>query len=169
MTKTLFASLVAICFVGLSAERASAQDAAATFMLVPGIPGDSSTEGYVGWIAVSSFAHAFNPIEKTDNVCSLSITKRLDSAGPRLWAAAVTEQLFNRIQVDIVRPGGDGLVKIYEILLVNARVVSIMTSGSSDPPHDQVTITAESVGLKFIRQNPDGSVGPAITTSFSCK
>ena len=168
MTKTLCASIVAICFVGLSAERASAQ-AAATFMLVPGIPGDASTEGYGGWIAVSAFAQAFNPIEKSDNVCSLSITKRLDSAGPRLWAAAVTAQLFNQIQVDIVRPGGDGLVKIYEILLVNARVVSIMTSGDSTTPHDQVTITADSVGLKFMRQNPDGSVGQPITASFSCK
>ena len=46
MTKVRCAGIVAICFVGLSAERASAQ-AAATFMLVPGIPGDSSTEGAV--------------------------------------------------------------------------------------------------------------------------
>jgi hypothetical protein len=71
--------------------------------------------------------------------------------------------------VDIVRPGGDRLVKIYEILLVNARVVSIMTTGSSGSPFDQLTITADSVGLKFIRQNPDGTIGPAITASFSCK
>jgi len=61
VTKVLFAGIVAICFVGLSAERAFAQvpPEAKTFMLVPGIPGDSSTEGYDRWIDVESLTQTF--------------------------------------------------------------------------------------------------------------
>ena len=170
MTKVLVAGIVAICFVGLSAEKAFAQfsQPAATFMLVPGIPGDSSNEGYDGWIDVLSFSHAFNPTAKINNVCALSLSKRLDSAGPRLWAAAVTAQLFDQIRVDIVRLG-DRPTKIYEVLLVNARVVDIITGGGNHIPNESVGITADSVGLKFFPQNPDGSMGPPITASVSCK
>jgi len=168
VTKVLFAGIVAICFVGLSAERAFAQSRTATFMLVPGIPGDSSHERYDGWIDVLSLTQTFDPIAKSGNVCSLAIHKRLDSAGPRLWAAAVTGQLFSQIQVDIVKED-DRPTKIYEILLVNARVASIMSMEGGEGVIDSLTITADSVGLKFMRQNADGSIGQPITASFSCK
>jgi len=149
VTKVLFASIVAICFVGLGAESAFAQSPpeTKTFILVPGIAGDSSDEGHERWINVEALTQTFNPLAKADNICSLNLFKRLDSAGPRLWAAAVTEQVFNQVQVDIVRMLGDTPMKIYEILLGNARVASIKTSSSGFSNLEEVTITADSVAL----------------------
>jgi hypothetical protein len=63
----------------------------------------------------------------------------------------------------------DRPTKIYEILLVNARVASIMSMEGGEGVIESLTITADSVGLKFMRQNADGSIGQPITASFSCK
>jgi len=62
---------------------------------------------------------------------------------------------------------GDRPTKIYEILLVNARVASITTSSSEFTNHEIVTITADSVGLKFLPQNADGSVGQPAGGTFT--
>jgi type VI protein secretion system component Hcp len=164
MTKGLLASIVAICFVGLSAERAFAQ--ASTFMLVPGIAGDSVSAGHDRWIDVFSVTQTFDALTKSASVCSLAVGKGLDSAGPRLWAAAVTGQLFNQIQLDLLKQG-DTPTKFYEILLINARVAAITTTPNQFMEH--LTLVAESVTVKFFPQNPDGSIGQPITASVSCK
>jgi type VI protein secretion system component Hcp len=162
VTKVLIAGIVAICFVGLSAERAFAQQNT-SFMLVPGIPGDSINEGYAGWIDVRSLTQSFDASAKNANVCSLAVIKYLDSAGPRLWAAAVTGQPFKQVQLDIVTQN-ERPTKLYEILLINARIAGIKTTVVFGESFEDLTIVAESISLKFFPQT-----GQPITASVSCR
>jgi type VI secretion system (T6SS) effector Hcp len=105
----------------------------------------------------------FDASAKNANVCSLAVIKSLDRAGPRLWAADVTGQPFNQIQVDIVTQT-DRPTKLYEILLINARVTGIKTSVSFGERLEDLTIVAESISLKFFPDN-----GQPIIASVSCR
>ena len=85
----------AIVLVGVESARAQSQTQ--TFMLVNGgaIPGDSTVLRHRGRQG------------------------GIDSAGPRLWAAAVAAQNLGPVQIDIRKAGADPF-KFYEILLTNA-------------------------------------------------
>ena len=155
---------VAIVLVGVQSARAQAQTQ--TFMLVPGISGDSTAEGYKTWIDVYAITHALAAAAK-GTACAVDVAKGIDSAGPRLWAAAMSAQVFAQVQIDIRKIGGDDPFKFYEILLVNARVNSITTM--ADQFSERLTLTADAITVKFIGQNEQGQPLPAVVTTVPCK
>jgi len=147
--------------IAVMPTSASAQDP--TFMLVPGIPGSSLDAHHLGWIDVVSLRQSWSAAAKK-NACEIEIVKGLDIAGPRLWAAAVTGQLFTEIRIEVTRTDQ---TKTYEIRLSNAQITSIVTAGTTTFA-ETVTITAAGMNLFFYPQNPDGSIGAPVTTSIAC-
>jgi type VI secretion system Hcp family effector len=142
------------------------------FMLIPGIPGASLSPGHVGWIQLFSFSgNAISPDSaskgKNNQGCQLTVTKQLDIAGPRLWAATVTGQKFSTIRIQVVQGGASNFI-FYDILLTGAQVESIADAGASEIPTESVTFTASNVTLAFTPQNADGSAGTPITNTFAC-
>src|SRR5262249_51313163 len=157
----LFLGMITVAMLPIAA---SAQDQ--TFMLVPGIPGSSFDAHHERWIDVSSLRQTWNATAKKHNACEIEVGKGLDVAGPRLWTAAVTSQLFPEIRIEVWGGSGDRRVKIYEIRLGNARITGIVTSGEQTFA-ESVTIKATGLSLSFFAQNPDGT-SSTVTTSVDC-
>jgi type VI protein secretion system component Hcp len=143
---------------------ASAQDQ--TFMFVPGIPGSSFDTRHPHWIDVKSLRQTFNATTRKHNACEIEIGKGLDVAGPRLWAAAVTSQLFPEIRIEVWAGTGDRRVKIYEIRLGNARITGTVTSGEQTFA-ESITIKATDLNLSFFQQNDDGT-SSTVTNTVDC-
>jgi type VI protein secretion system component Hcp len=164
-----FMSVSVMLFLGMITvamlpTAASAQDQ--TFMFVPGIPGSSFDAHHERWIDVSSLRQTWNASAKKHNACEIEVGKGLDVAGPRLWTAAVTSQLFPEIRIEVWGGSDDRRVKIYEIRLGNARITGIVTS-EEQTFAESVTIKATGLSLSFFAQNPDGT-SSTVTTSVDC-
>jgi len=156
---------LAVITVAMLPAAASAQDQ--TFMLVPGVRGSSVDAHHEGWIDVMSLRQSWNATAKKHNACEIEIGKGLDVAGPRLWAAAVTSQLFPEIRIEVWGGSSEARAKIYEIRLGNAHLTGIVTSGEQTFA-ESVTISATSLNLSFFPQNRDGSAGTPVTTAVAC-
>jgi type VI secretion system Hcp family effector len=166
MKKSFSACMLTIAFATFGVTGASAQTTS-TFMLVPGIPGGATQERHAGWIEVMSLRQTFGVQLKGGSLCDVEVVKGLDISGPRLWAAAVTGQVFPEVTIEVIREGADQQ-KMYEIKLTSARVLSISTTGDSAFA-ESVTLSPASATLSVFTQRPDGSVGPPVTNTFSCK
>jgi type VI secretion system secreted protein Hcp len=161
MKKTLFAFVAMMC---LAVPRAQA--AINTFMLVPGIPGESVDDRHANWIDVVGMAQTLTDVDKkVGPQCSIEVRKRLDVAGPRLWLAAVTGQTFDQIQIELV---GAGNQRFYQILLNNAQITSITTTDDNTIPSERVMLGMGSVTVTYWRQKADGSLDAPVTTTFGC-
>ena len=137
-------------------------------MLIPGIPGDSTDDKHKDWIEVLSLTQTLESANQKGSSCEIQVVKRLDIAGPRLWAAAVMGQIFGEIKVEVVKSGGDQQQVVYSLKLENARVNSISTA-ISDTFAESLGLLANTATLSVFTQNPDGSIGPPVTATVSCK
>jgi type VI secretion system secreted protein Hcp len=165
MKQVLSVVVLSVAASLVAAPRAAAQSTSA-FMLVPGIPGDSTNDRHKDWIDVSSVTQNFVAGAKNTGACTVNVTKALDRSGPLIWGAAVTGQIFTEIRIDIIRTGGEQQ-RVYDVTLTNA-VVTAITSKPTDL-NEQVTLSGSAATLRFYPQNPDGSVGAPVTSSVSCK
>ncbi len=165
MKKTFTACVLAIGFAIIGVDTAWAQ--AETFMLVPGIPGGSVDDQHKGWIDVMSITQTLESNGRRRSSCEIQVVKSLDIAGPPLWAAAVTGQVFPEVRVEVFKPGETPFL-LYEIKLGNARVSTISTS-VANVFAESLALVAETVTLTVFTQKPDGSQGPPVTATVSCK
>jgi type VI secretion system Hcp family effector len=166
MKTRLVTMLFVFCTVALfSASPAFAQ--ADTFMLVPGILGDSIDKQHKDWIDVFSITQTFDPGSKNINPCLVEVGKFIDRAGPKLWLAAVTGQRFNSITIEFQKPGGDLPFKFYELKLNNAVVNSI--TSTPDALMERLTLIAQTLELTFITQKLDGTPGGAVKAVVDCR
>ncbi len=154
---------LAVVAVATAPTIASAQ--VQTFWNMPGIPGGSTVAAYQGWIDVLSLRQTYPGT--TQNPCEIQIVKGLDVAGPLLWAAAVTGEIFtDQSQIVIATMGGEAPVELYEIdLEKNLRIISIAdTEGGGVPFLETVTLRADQAKLTYYP-----TPGEPESKSFSCK
>lgn len=163
MLNKLAACAFSVVLVTLGAQTASAD----TFMDVPGIPGDATFRGYEDQINVVSLSQTLRPQTKLDGYCKVEVVKTLDIAGPLLWAAAVTGQVFPEIKFSVIQTG-EVPNKIYEIVLKNARIDNIATA-LSDLNGEHLALSGTSTVLTYFPVDGAGSPGNPVTTSISCK
>lgn len=170
--------LVVIAIAMVPTTAAAAEQ---IFMLVPGIPGGSLASGHVGWINIFSFSGgATAPATSTSpaptrqsapSPCQLAVQKEIDIAGPHLWVATVTGQIFNNVDIQVVTVGGSAVpFVVYDILLTNVQFTSVADGGAAGGglPSESLSLKAANVSLTFTPQNSDGTAGTPVTTSFSC-
>ena len=177
MTKGLLLLLV-VSTIAMIPQKASATDQ--LLMHVPGIPGGSVARA--DWIDLFSFsgtavappsngsARVLQALQSSAQPCQITVLKQLDIAGPRLWAATVTGQTFNTIELQVLQATGSITIRlIYDIMLTNAQITAVSDSGASGEfPTESVTFKAASLTLAFTPQNDDGSSGTPVTTTFAC-
>lgn len=152
----------------LAAGSGEAYAAIRTYMYVPGIPGGSTDAQHQDWIEVLSMSQGASATKKSVACSDFSIMKVLDQAGPALWGAAATGQLFPEIRVEVLM-GNEKPIVIYDIRLNNARVSSIQMSGSSELPMESVSFTFQSVTLTFNRQTEAGQVILGTPQTINCQ
>ena len=166
--KTVVTIVLVLAFVAFGSVRElSAQATVSSFMLVPGIKGESKDAKHKDWIDLISISETLDQVTRKKTACEVQVTKFLDSSGPLLWAAAVTGQVFPEIQIEVQRTNATQLV-VYQIRMANAVVTSISTSSNGTFPIDSVTLSANSAILTYTPQNPDGSPASPVTANLNC-
>ena len=154
---------VGLLAVGSSEGYAQGVD---TFMFVPGIPGSSIDAEHKDWIEVLSMSQGVSSTKKAVACSDVAFMKRLDQAGPLLWAAAAVGQVFPEVRIEVVRRFS-GVV--YDIRISNAKVTSTQTSGSSEFPMESVSFSYQSITLTFNPQDAKGAIQQGVPQTIVCQ
>ena len=142
------------------------------FLKIPGISGNATSppqhQGEIEVLSIRQTYSAYAPATSR-RPCSLVVVKPLDKAGPKLWVAAVTGQVFSQIEVAVVKDsnGPSGLFTAYKITLTNARVVGMTTEGDQ-AFLETVTFEGGSAILAITEQAPTGVPLGASTSTVTC-
>ena len=163
----VFMALAALCG-GVTTVSAQGLN---VYLAIPGIPGDSAAAGHANEIDVVAVGQGlFEQVSgKSKGVgCDINVTKRLDSAGPLLWMAALGKDVVPEAKITVEKSGAKPLV-FYEIRMGSVTISTIGTSFSSDgTAAELVTLLPQSLTLTFREQRPDGTAGDTVTRTFSC-
>jgi type VI secretion system secreted protein Hcp len=164
---TVRTAFLAVCaFVSLAgASSANAQVTTNAFLQIPGIPGESVEARHQNWIDLQSVVQSFRQT-RGPSLCSITLTKYLDSATPLLWSAAVNGTPLNNVVIEFVKAGGNPL-RYYVINLNNALITDI--SSSPQTVGEQLTLSGSSVTLTYYPQDNKGAAGPPISSTVTCR
>jgi len=163
--KSLIITVLTIAFSALGTHIAAAQTATQTFMLVPGIPGESTAAGHQDWIDVYSFSQNLDGSKKDQGACTVTVLTAIDRSSPLLFAAAATGQFFDEIRLESFKVGGKHPLPFYELTLSDAFVSSISVSGLMET----VTLTGGSATLRYVREDPKRGGGEETKSTVHCK
>ncbi len=161
--------LVAVLIVVSTLGSAANVFAQRTFLDIPGIDGDSVVEGYEKQIDVLSIRQTGAATAKKSIACDLSVVKRIDIAGPALWFAAASGQVFSDMTLTVLREAADVALKLYEIRLTNVRITGVQATAGAVDTSETVTLLPQGVTLTYFTQAPTGGSGPSVSQSFSCQ
>jgi type VI protein secretion system component Hcp len=149
-----------------SAGEALAQRA---FLFVPGIPGDSTVEGYVDWINVLSIRQSATASSRRSIACDLSVVKNIDIAGPALWATAASGLIIPEMLISVLKNGADTTAKLYDIRLTNVRITAVQASAGAADASETITLLPQGATLTYYPQSPSGAAVTPVMQSFSCQ
>lgn len=125
-----------LLFPGLLACLALVRVAAApTFLMLDGIPGESSDARHRGWIDVTSFSEgvakaAPGAVSQWPVFAPLSFTKSLDRSSPPLMLACANGKKIKSGVLEVVRSSRDRL-RFLQVKLTDVTVGSFRQAGSS--------------------------------------
>jgi type VI protein secretion system component Hcp len=159
------AALVVVSSLG-SAANVFAQRA---FLDIPGIDGESVVEGYVDQVDVLSIRQNAAATAKKSIACDIAVVKRIDIAGPALWATAASGQTVPEMTLTVLRDVADVTVKLYEIRLSNVRITGVQATTGAADSSETVTLAPQGVTLSYFTQAPTGGPGPTVSETFSCQ
>lgn len=159
-------TVATLAFAVLLLGAAHAQAQSSAYMNVPGVDGDSTSDRYKDWIELMSVAQSFTG-QKGSNACAVHVTKPLDRSGPKLWAAAVTGQVFPEVRIEIVHATAENQQRFYELILGNAVVSSISSTPSALV--EQLAMTGTTATLRYYPQSPSGELMAPVSSTITCK
>ncbi len=135
-----------LLLAGLSLAKLAASP---TFLMLDGIPGESSDARHKGWIGVTSFSEAVSKAapdaaSQWPVFAPISITKNLDKSSPPLMLACANGRKIKSGVLEVVRADQDRL-RFLQVKLTNVTVGSFRQDGSSGAG----TGPTESISLGF--------------------
>jgi type VI protein secretion system component Hcp len=166
VVKAAVMTALTIAFSLASAGEALAQRA---FLFVQAIPGDSTVEGYVDWIAILSIRQSATATTRRSIACDISVVKNIDVAGPALWATAASGVTIPEMLISVLKSGAETNTKLYDIRLTNVRITAVQASTAAADTSETVTLMPQGVTLTYYTQTPTGSPGAPVTQSFACQ
>jgi len=138
------------------------------FVLVDGIPGDSTEAGHPGWIRAFALGNSVaNPISSGGGKATfsdLSILKNIDTASPALFVTAAGRRQLSTVTIEFVRPGVERFT-YFKMLLSDALITGVRTNANStdDSITEFVTFSYARIRWEYTPQKADGSPGPKVT------
>jgi type VI secretion system secreted protein Hcp len=142
--------------------------AAALFMFVSDIPGDSRDSNHTNWIDVEGFSHEISMEEGTSaNHGALVVTCILDKSAPILnvnaCSASVIPSVFLKATSDT-----DTSKAIYVIELLNAHVEGITTVASAgQPARFTVRLKYDAIGWTYTLYDSNGNSIGSVSAGWS--
>ena len=133
------------------------------FLQLDGQKGDVTAPEHRDWIQVDALnsGHQNLPAggRKSGKVSfnDFNFSRPLDSASPGLFLACAKSTIFPKARFQVAK-SNDPKMQVYDIVLGNARVTSVSTSGGEDgsPPVENVSLGFESVQWTYTELNAKG-------------
>jgi len=101
------------------------------FMLMSGIPGESTAPGHTGWMNVYSMSHGLSRMPPANaNHQEVNFMKRLDSASPLLYDRANKGTVIPNVQIEFNR-SSPSYVQFYKINLTAVQISALNDSASA--------------------------------------
>ncbi len=149
---------------GLAAGAVQADAAIDSWVRIPGIAGESVNADHKGEIDVASFSQTLD-----NKNCAFAVVKFLDSASPALAEAAAKKSTLPSVVLN-ARKSGEGQKDFLTITLASATVASVDTAygGGDAPAKEEVVFSPRSVTFSYRPQDAKGSLGAAVTSSYTC-
>ncbi|HWD19329.1 MAG TPA: type VI secretion system tube protein Hcp [Verrucomicrobiae bacterium] len=159
LTRVAFAlALAAVCCASRAADSA--------YLLLPGVPGDSTDAAHPKWINLQGFQFGVaSPGAGGPRFADLSIAKVIDSASPALAQASATGAYFSNATLQVAQ-STDNL--LYQITLDNVWVTGVSSAASATNtvfPED-ATLRFGKISWTYVNYNKDGSVASNTVTSW---
>ena len=152
--------------IGLAFTLACAATTAVgnVFLLIPGVPGESSDDRHRAWIDVRSLS-----IGVANGACSNAIVnKRFDSSSPVLSAAALIGSAYPSMSIEVTSPT-DSRQTYLTYSLTNVTVAAVQASTSEGVlVSESVSLLPTTITISYLPQRPDGSFGTAISYTLAC-
>jgi type VI secretion system secreted protein Hcp len=124
------------------------------FLAMPGIMGESTDKDHKGDIQLERFAFGGAPAPGTTSrahTSSLTITKKVDTASPKLFQAAATGKHFQNVQIVLARKAGGKEYDYLKISLQGVLISGVQTNNPSQgSPVEHVTLTFTKLGETFL-------------------
>jgi type VI protein secretion system component Hcp len=137
--------------------------AAAVFLFIPGVPGESIDARHRNWIDLQSMQ-----IGVANRACtSMTVSKSLDVSSPVLSAAALTGGAYPNVTLDVTTEGENPRTFLTYVL-ANATVVSTSVATSGTFVTESVTLSPTTVTMTYTPQLPDGSLGAPVSFTLNC-
>lgn len=141
------------------------------YLKLDGIAGESADNKHAREIEVESYswgisssgAKSAGSASGAATIDQFVISKRVDSASPHLFRAALTGARLKSANFVVVRAAGRANNEYIRITLEDVSVVSVKSSGAqSGPPHEQITFNFRKASYSYAPMKPDGTAGTPI-------
>ena len=161
MKCALVASTLVVGMLGSTVATAAID----MFITIVGIEGESTDARNPGASDVLAWSWGLGQSATGKKPCiqNISFTKYLDSATPKLITNAASGASAPRAVLKL-RKVGERQLEFLVITMSNVQVSSLSTGGSGgeDRLTENVTLNFETMDGVYKKQQPDGSLGPAI-------
>jgi type VI secretion system secreted protein Hcp len=144
----------------------------------PDIKGGVTTQGYAGYIELTSFQFGVgrgvgsptggttNREASTPSVSEIVVTKNLDEATGGLVKEAYSGAGKATVVIDFVRTDGGGGVTYLEYTLSNVMLSGFSTSSAGDRPSESISLNFTKIEKKITPQKEDGTPGTAFPVTY---
>lgn len=179
VSRPLLAGIVA---AGAAAPIA-APAAGDIFLMLDGIPGESTDAKHKGEIDVLSYSQSFtNPASASErsavgasagrvNCGDVKVTKEIDRSSPSIIGAVATGKHIPKAVITF-RKAGENLIEYYKVTLTDVLIDSInqIDASALDSARilERISISSSRFEFEYRPQKADGSVGEAVTFGWDC-
>ncbi len=149
------------------------------YMQFPNATGSVTTQGFQGWIELTSAAFGMDrPSDSRFGTSSyaatgklqvhpITVTKRTDSASPQLTIAALQGTFDKTVNIAFtVTAQGGGMSNLMSYKLTNCGISSAQTSGgggADGTPTETYTLSFGEIQFTFNKMDQSGNSSPTIT------
>lgn len=147
--------LLLVCFLVTAGPAWAEYD---LFVLVEGIPGESTDDRHEDWINASSYQSdiKFDPVTSQLTFGNVGMVKKVDRASPKLNAHAETVKRIPRVKIDFVESSGSGRLFL-QVTLEGVRVKEVAVFGivSDERLMETVSLAFERITWEYWPENGD--------------
>lgn len=168
--RSIIASLAVLLFLALPSAHAAVD----YFLVIDGIPGESTDTRYANAIKIEGFSFGVTGYVPTSGgggagkavFSDISFTKIIDKSSPILFLQCAQGKHIASATLYCVK-AGEKPVEFYEIKMTDVLISSFQTSGSSDSlPTESLSLNFTKVELSYTPQKPDGSQDTPVKTGW---
>lgn len=163
-------SIVAVLMVFLCAAG-SARAAKQSFAFIDGVAGNNADDKtHEDWIIIPSFSH---PVagDKTltgtgPTLGDLTITKTMDATSAHLQQAALDGEVFDKVQIDLVKTSPGDRVSYFQWELTNSQISSFSIIPDPIEPLEEVAFNYEQIKFIYTKLDKDGNAKGMATMTW---